>query len=348
MEIQTEGEDALSFDVENTMAYEILPPLPETKADIAVREGLVVTRCNVILPFSSGYNGSLMPRQHYSSNVTKRDVCRLNVGGESKLMVVVVPNGMKYLSQCSGIRNAFTTCVRFVAYFSHWWLPIALSWVSDCHKFIASYGIVNTPPDIIRSMDEIEKRLFRWTQFPGEALDVVCPTGAYAILFTNAKQHSFCFRTAVFCTGTCENSKCKSEDSYGALRKVRKALLVLSRSREENKCTCTVTSSNSSIGVNRPANLADDRNLYVKTSRGWHLSDEYYKCDIPVGVVFAKSGVHIAHWNTDKGREHALVVGPLERKDHLVVVYYLRQLGLSVDIKFVRNDLGTRRFSRDS
>jgi hypothetical protein len=329
---------------------EILPPLPETVAEIEIATDGVFRYVSYIMPKRIDFNALVeesvnrhnMPRliardqNHYSQGngpFFGTDACRINEGGKEGMMEARVQSATTYITQCGDLRDAFSQRVRFVAYLSDWWLPSALGWVYDCREFIGTYGVHNTPKDLMEAFDAIETRLFRSTTFGLEQVDYASPTGAYVVLFGSLlpKPASFSFKHCTYCY--CGRSECTSTKEY---HNAVELMHVIEPRTPFLRRIQAVNYLRDAMSKNAPAKASEK-----EKSRPWRATSET-GLGASLDVLFGKAGTHIAHWG--KGNyAHALVVGPLERDHFADTTLYLNEIGLEDAYVFVRNDITERR-----
>ena len=349
------------------LCEEVLPPLSETYADIlSIDNEAFLPKWFSFVPPRAQYTAlfidwneedhrlpSFVPRNQYGQlDYTNLKRCRINQSGRSALLYAAVPDPIKFITQCSGIRDRYTSCVRYISFHSRWWLPSALGFVVDCREFIATYGLENTPLDVVESFDEIEKRLFTQTGFAGERLDYSSPTGAYAVLFgsADAARDSFSFGKAQFCF--CEDCMLQpypclevevvleirnALDPTTSAERREKAKRIIQQSMG-SRATASTTSKDRSV---------DDPVLYEIMSRPWNVSDEV-SSEHSLEDVFKKSGMHVVHWYCahKNAYEHALLVGPLERQMYVPTMQHFSEIGCYDAYMLARNDLINRRFRK--
>jgi hypothetical protein len=327
---------------------EILPPLPETVAEIQSATDGVVKFVSFIMPKRIDFNALVedslnrynMPRlvppnqYHYSQGngpFFYTDVCRINEGGKEGMMEARVQNATNYITQCGDLRDAFSQRVRLIAYMSDYWLPSALGWVYDCREFIGTYGVHNTPCDVMEAFDAIEKRLFRSTTFGLEQLDYASPTGAYVVIFGSlgTKPASFSFKYCQYCYHG--DSKCISTTEYVNTVEIMHAIdpksPLLRRIQAVNYLKEAMAKNGRS------------KETAKEGLRPWRATVET-GLNVALDVLFGEAGMHIAHWGSGN---HALVVGPLQRDHFADTTFYLNEIGLEDAYVFVRNDITERR-----
>ena len=346
---------------------EVLPALSETKADILIESRGSQNWFTFVEETSPRYlccvcgNEDCLPdlldsKFELPSVVSRvsnprpwneREVCRINISGKSGMLYVRVAKPTKFIKECSDLRYVYNRFIRFVQYDSLWWLPAALEWVKDCRAFMFKYGTDNTPWDIIRSFDDIERRLFNKTIFPGEKLRGGSPTGVYMVVFgtLNTKITSFTL-SAQFCY--CDACMEAHLPSFDMAMEIHIALHpnTDSQLREAAKRKISAGIASCSGNAKLVGEKPGDEQLYVKHGLPWHSADDGFRPHSKKSP-FKHAGMHIVHWfcHDNERYDHAVFVGPLFEHKYLPTIAKVRELGITPDgYTFVRNDLEERGF----